>query len=230
MAEPPIPGDRCAGATLVVMAKAPIPGLAKTRLAPRLGPEGAAALHAVLLDRALRAATSSGFASVALWCAPGRRSPYFAALQGAAGLELRDQPAGDLGARMHAAFAHHLAAGGPVVMMGTDCPELGPPQLASARAALAGADAVIVPALDGGYAALGLRRLDGSLFEGVPWGGPEVMTVTRARLRSLGWSTRELPALRDVDVPEDLEWLRASGILDAEERARLEPYLRVDTR
>jgi rSAM/selenodomain-associated transferase 1 len=210
------------------MAKAPIPGFAKTRLVPCLGPDGAAALHAVLLERSLGTATSSGFETVALWCAPGKHSPYFEALPEGAGLHLRDQPAGDLGQRMHAAFEAHLSAGGPVVMMGTDCPELGASHLANAREVLSGgADAVIVPALDGGYAALGLRQLDRSLFEGIPWGSAEVLAVTRERIRRLGWRARELPALRDVDVPGDVDWLLASGILGAEERARLEPYLRV---
>lgn len=214
-------------AALAVMAKAPIPGFAKTRLVPRLGPAGAAELHAVLLERTLRTAASSAFARVVLWCAPGRRSPFFAALSRAATLELRDQPEGDLGRRMRAAFEHHLAAASAVVMVGTDCPELTVEHLSSATAALsAGADAVVVPARDGGYAALGLVRLDRSLFEGVPWGTPDVLATTRARIRALGWTAHELPPVRDVDVPEDVDWLLASGLLDDDERARIARHLR----
>jgi uncharacterized protein len=214
-------------ATLIVMAKAPVPGFAKTRLIPRLGPEGAAELHAILLERTLRTARASGFAPVALWCAPGRAHPAFQALRGAAGLELRDQPEGDLGARMLAAFEHHLAAGTPAVMVGTDCPELAVCHLEAAGAALGdGADAVLLPAEDGGYAAIGLARVDRSLFEGVRWGSSDVMAATRERLRLLGWTARELCPLRDADRPEDLDWLLASGLLDEGERARLERYLR----
>jgi uncharacterized protein len=212
---------------LAVLAKAPIPGFAKTRLAPRLGPEGAAELHAVLLERTLRAAGSSGFAPVALWCAPDSRSPFFAALRGVAALDLHDQPEGDLGARMLAAFELHLAAGAPVVLVGTDCPELGPARLRAAGAALAGgADAVILPAADGGYAALGLARVDRSLFDGMRWGSSEVLEETRRRIRRLGWTAHELRPVRDVDRPEDLEWLLASGILSGEEVERIARYLR----
>jgi uncharacterized protein len=214
------------GPTLAVLAKAPIPGLAKTRLVPRLGPEGAAELHALLLERTVRTALASSFASVALWCAPDRRAPIFAALGESAPLELRDQPEGDLGARMLAAFEWHLARGGPVVLVGTDCPELTARQLDAAATALAGgADAVVLPAEDGGYAAIGLTRADRSLFERMPWGTGRVMAVTRERLHRLGWTSRELSPLRDVDIPEDLDWLLSTGLLTVEERARLARYL-----
>jgi uncharacterized protein len=215
------------GAALAVMAKAPVAGFAKTRLIPRLGAAGAAALHAVLLERTLRMAATSGFERVALWCAPDRRSPFFEALGADSAIELRDQPAGDLGARMLAVFEHHLGAGAPLVMVGTDCPELATEHLASARAALAGgADAALLPALDGGYAAIALARVDRSLFEDMPWGSAQVLAATRERLARLGWTARELsPAVRDVDRPEDVEWLLESGRLTDAERARIAPYV-----
>jgi hypothetical protein len=212
-------------ATLVVMAKAPIPGFAKTRLVPLLGPEGAAELHAVLLARTLRTASASGFETVALWCAPARDAPFFAGLRAGGALELHDQPEGDLGTRMRAAFEHHLAAG-PVVTIGSDCPELAPEHLARARAALAcGADAVFLPATDGGYAAIGLARVDRAVFDGIPWGEAGVMEATRERLRRLGWTARELEPVRDVDLPPDVEWLLASGILAEAERARVARWM-----
>jgi rSAM/selenodomain-associated transferase 1 len=213
-------------ATLAVLAKAPVAGFAKTRLAPRLGAAGAAELQAVLLERTLRTAAASGFGRVAVWCAPHRRAPPFDGLSAAGALELHDQPEGDLGARMQAAFERHLAPGRPVVIIGTDSPELGPGHLARARAVLdGGADAVLLPAQDGGYAALGLARLDASLFRDVGWGGGDVLATTRDRLRRLGWSAEELAPVRDVDVPADLDWLLASGLLSEGERARLAPYL-----
>ncbi len=84
-----------------------------------------------------------------------------------------------------------------------------------------GIDAVFVPAEDGGYVAIGLRRADPSLFTFVRWGTSEVMEETRTRLRNLGWSYRELPAMRDVDVPADLDWLMSDGTLSVEEIGRL---------
>lgn len=208
--------------TLAVLARAPVPGFAKTRLIPRLGAEGAAALHALLVERTLRTAAQAGFAELALWCAPSGHHPFFRACAALGPFRLAAQPAGGLGARMHAAFAAALAPGAPVVLVGTDAPALSVPLLREAGAALrAGADAVVVPAEDGGYALLGLARLDRALFDGVPWGTGEVLEATRARLAHLGFTCRELAPVRDVDRPEDVDWLLGSGLLDAEERARV---------
>jgi glycosyltransferase A (GT-A) superfamily protein (DUF2064 family) len=84
---------------------------------------------------------------------------------------------------------------------------------------------VFVPAEDGGYALIGLSRLDPRLFEGVPWGTSGVMAETRARLRAVGWSAHELSPLRDVDRPEDAEWLLRAGLLDDAERRALSGLL-----
>lgn len=206
-----------------IFAKAPIPGYAKTRLIPRLGPEGAAALQALLLKRTIRTVSRPGSSfDVTLWCAPGSDEPSLGACRIAAPVALRDQPGGDLGQRMCFAFETLMAEGGPVLLVGTDCPSLTHEHLRASRSALDdGHDAVCLPALDGGYALIGLRRLDRELFSDVPWGTSEVMTETRSRLRQLGWSWRELPAVRDIDVPDDLDWLLAGDLLDAEERAVL---------
>ena len=127
---------------------------------------------------------------------------------------------------MLAAFEAHLAEGGPVVLIGTDSPSITPAHLGSARAALAGgADAVLLPAEDGGYAAIGLARVDRRLFSGLPWGTSGVLADTLEGLRQLGWAVHRLPPVRDVDLPEDVDWLLASELLTEAERARLAPYL-----
>jgi glycosyltransferase A (GT-A) superfamily protein (DUF2064 family) len=71
-----------------------------------------------------------------------------------------------------------------------------------------GADAVLAPAEDGGYALIALRRVSPRLFADIDWGGPRVMAQTRERLAALGWRWRELPTLWDVDRPEDVARLR----------------------
>jgi glycosyltransferase A (GT-A) superfamily protein (DUF2064 family) len=78
-----------------------------------------------------------------------------------------------------------------------------------------GADAVFVPCEDGGYALIGLQRVDARLFDCIAWGGDNVMADTRARLTGLGWRWRELETLWDVDRPEDYRRLLASGLLEA---------------
>ena len=210
--------QRPRGDIVAVLAKAPIPGFAKTRLIPRLGANCAAALHGLMVARTLRTAVSAGFAGVSLWCTPSQADPFFQTCRREGEIRLMDQPHGDLGYRMFHAFETHLVGGGPVVLIGTDCPSLSVQHLQEARATLnTGVDAVFVPSLDGGYAAIGLRRIDRLLFTSIAWGTSDVMAVTRSRLRALGWSYHELPAVRDVDRPEDVEWLLSSGLLDARE-------------
>ncbi len=91
-----------------------------------------------------------------------------------------------------------------VVLIGTDCPVLRVADLrAAARALQGGADAVLSPAEDGGYALIGLRRVSPWLFSGLEWGSGSVLRETRTRLRELGWRWRELRTVWDVDRPED---------------------------
>jgi glycosyltransferase A (GT-A) superfamily protein (DUF2064 family) len=73
-------------------------------------------------------------------------------------------------------------------------------------------DAVLGPAEDGGYVLLGLRHAAPALFRDMPWGEESIAALTRERMRELGWRWRELPALRDLDRPEDLDWYRALSV------------------
>ena len=185
---------------IALMAKAPLPGLAKTRLAPRLGWQGAAALAERLLDHAVAQAAAAAPGAVTLWAAPDDQHPAFQRQQARHGVTLLVQPAGDLGVRMLAVFA----AGAPLLLMGTDAPALDAPMLRAAAAALSGHDAVFVPALDGGYALIGLQRPQPLLFEAMPWSTPQVMALTRQRLAAAGLRHAELPPVPDIDEPADL--------------------------
>ena len=172
--------------SVIVFAREPRAGLVKTRLIPLLGPAGAARLHARLVARALARAREARLGRVELW-------------------GLRRQRGGDLGARMLHAFRQGLRRAERVILIGADCPVLGAPALRQAARWLAGgADAVLAPAEDGGYALIALRRVSPRLFAGIEWGGAQVMAQTRARLAALGWRWRELPAVWDVDRPEDV--------------------------
>src|SRR5581483_10754991 len=201
-------GARC---RVVVFARAPVPGRAKTRLVPALGAEGAAELAARLTEHSLRAAKAARIGPVELWCAPDASHPFFAGCARRHGAALRPQGRGDLGARMHRA----LAAGTPAVLVGSDIPAMTPAYLRAAARALARADVVLGPARDGGYVLIGLRRPQRSLFAGVSWGGPSVLERTRLRIARAGLRTRQLPPLFDVDRPEDLKRL-PPGAIDRE--------------
>lgn len=198
-------------AHIALMARAPVPGQAKTRLMPALGAAGAAALATRLLHHALHQAAAAQPASLTLWATPDTTHPAFAEAAAQHNLHLRAQPAGDLGARMAAVFEH--SDGLPVLLMGSDIPALDAATLRSAAAALKGHDAVFVPALDGGYGLVGLRRpgpaLLAALFDGMRWSTAQVMAQTRERLAAGGWRAAELPAVSDIDEPADLAHLPA---------------------
>ena len=186
------------------MAKAPVAGFAKTRLIPALGAEGAALLAARLLQHAVAQALVAALGPVELCCAPDHHHPAFASLRDAFGLVWSDQGDGDLGARMDRAFERRLPIDGAVLLIGTDAPALDATMLQRAAAALAETDAVFVPALDGGYALIGLRRPAPSLFEAMTWSVSTVMAHTRERLASAGLRHTELPPLADIDEAADL--------------------------
>ena len=201
--------SRCA---VVVMAKAPLAGYAKTRLIPALGAAGAAALAERLLDHAVAQALAAALGPVTLCVTPDRSHPAFVRLARQPGIGLADQGTGDLGQRMHRAFEAALQPPvDRVLLIGTDAPALDAAVLQAAAAGLATHDAVFVPALDGGYALLGLRRPAPALFEGMAWSTAEVMARTRERLAAAGLRALELEALADVDEPADLVHL---GFLD----------------
>ena len=201
---------------IAILAKAPLAGFAKTRLAPALGTRGAARLQRAFVLRTVQVAQQARLGGgVQLWCAPDADQRFFRALQRTTGVECMDQPAGDLGQRMVAAIA---AAPGPVLLVGTDCPALTAQHLRAAAAALqvganTGADtnarAVFIPAEDGGYVLVGLRQPQPGLFHGIDWSTDRVMAQTRQRAHALGVALCELALLWDVDTPDDLARLAA---------------------
>lgn len=191
---------------IVVMAKAPRAGLAKTRLMPALGADGAAQLAQRMLQHTLREAVAADIGAVELCRTPGDD----AAWQGIvlpAGLHLSAQGEGDLGARMGRVAERVVSAGEAVLLVGTDCPALHASVLRQIANCLQTVDAVMVPASDGGYVALALQRFDAALFSNISWSTASVASAQRTRIAQLGWSLASLSALHDIDEPDDLQHL-----------------------
>ena len=189
------------GTRIVIFAKAPVAGKAKTRLAPVLGEAGAARLAAEMLHNTVAAAKATGL-GVELCATPPPLHPEWEGL-------LPDVPCtaqgeGDLGERLARAAARVIGGGENVLLIGTDCPALDPERLGAAAAKLGRYDAVLHPADDGGYALLGLRRFDRSIFENIAWSTATVAAETIGRLDALGFSLHVAETLRDIDEPEDL--------------------------
>jgi len=195
----PLPSTTTA---VAILATAPIPGLAKTQLIPSIGEQAAAFLQERLTEKAVATALSAEVGRIALWTAPDSSHDTFLSMVARKPLTLRPQPAGDLGARMLAAAT---AAQGPVLIIGTDCPALTPRHLRSAAKALQdGAEVVLIPAEDGNYVLIGLRRAEPSLFAQIPWGTPKVLAETRARIIANRLVLNEFPPLWDVETEDDL--------------------------
>jgi rSAM/selenodomain-associated transferase 1 len=200
---------------LLVFAREPVPGRVKTRLTPSLSPAAAAGVYAYLLERTMLLAAEARARTVVerveCWCEPTSERPYFVALGRRFGVDLRDQPAGDLGQRMHQALHQALAEGDRALLVGSDCPGLGLDTLARGAQALQEHDAVFVPAVDGGYALVGLSR-PVDCFSAIEWGTSAVMGQTRSRLADLRVRWRELEPVVDIDTAADLEaWLRTDS-------------------
>ena len=199
-----------ASVAVFVFARAPVPGAAKTRLAPRLGEWGAARLQARLTRRALRTALAARCGPVELHATPAAGHPFFERLARQLPIAVRAQRGADLGERMRRAFERGLHRHAAVILIGTDCPALGPADLRrAARLLRGGCDAVLAPAEDGGYALIALKKLRPRIFEGIRWGGGAVLRDTLARLEAEGLAARLLRTVWDVDRPEDLARLRS---------------------
>jgi rSAM/selenodomain-associated transferase 1 len=188
---------------IVIFAKAPIAGSAKTRLIPALGAEGAARLAADMLAQTITEAKAANLGEPELCMSPAPHSADWALFR-PNGVPMTDQGPGNLGERLARATSRVIGAGERALLIGTDCPELGADRLRAAAARLTTHDAIMHPAHDGGYALLGLTRFDPSLFRDIAWSTSSVAADTIARIRALGWSLHIGETLYDIDKPEDL--------------------------
>jgi rSAM/selenodomain-associated transferase 1 len=200
---------------LLVFLKLPVPGGAKTRLVPHLGPQAAAELYRVLAQEEVRATAPEAGEYERLLCfAPAAERDAIA--QWFPGEELWPQPEGDLGTRMALAFAEGFRRGARrVAIVGTDVPAVSRAHVLEALHSLEAHDLTLGPAHDGGYYLLALRRPEPRLFAGIPWSTSLVGRETLARAEGFGLRVALLETLTDVDTIGDvrLEWPRLRGLL-----------------
>ena len=188
--------------SIAILAKAPIPGLAKTRLIPTIGAHAAAVLQERLTERAVTTALAANVGPVTLWCAPDSTHSTFLRLVARLRITLKPQPHGDLGERMLAAAA---ACNGPMLVIGTDCPALTEVHLRGAANAIReGTDVILIPADDSGYVLIGTRSEQPVLFAGIAWGTKTVLAESRARIIKNRLALAERPPLWDIDTERDL--------------------------
>lgn len=191
------------GPAIGVMAKAPLPGLAKTRLAAAFGATAAAQLAAAMLLDTAALVRRLGLPAY-LIVTPAE---HCASVSSLVDLPALPQGEGDLGDRMVAAFDALFALGhAPVVLIGTDTPHLSPAHLQEILARATGEPdaAVIGRAEDGGYWAIALARPAPFLFVGIPWSSADVREATRLAAARAGVALREGPVCYDLDTIDDL--------------------------
>ncbi|HST42105.1 MAG TPA: TIGR04282 family arsenosugar biosynthesis glycosyltransferase [Conexibacter sp.] len=180
---------------LAVIAKAPVAGRSKTRLCPPCTPAQAARLAAASLQDTLAAVASARVDRRLLVL-----DDPSGAFRAPSGFELLRQRGDGLAERLASAFAD---AGGPTLLIGMDTPQVTPALLEHGLALLHPRRAVLGPAPDGGYWAIGLAAPDARVFAGVPMSSDETCAVQRRRLAACGLAVDELPPLRDVDRIDD---------------------------
>jgi rSAM/selenodomain-associated transferase 1 len=186
---------------LIVFVKAPRAGFVKTRLADSLGPDAACTAYCRLVEHSLRAlkdldsvqlrfTPNDALSEIEPWLAPH----WTAASQGN----------GDLGERLHRAFAEAFAAGARrVVAIGSDCPDVSASDIEAAWMALRDCDVAIGPATDGGYWLLGLSAPHRELFQEIAWSSSTVFRETLARAGKASLEVQVLRELADVDSADD---------------------------
>jgi len=192
-------------ARILIFAKEPVVGRVKTRLIPALGAEGACQFHADCLEHTVSTRNAEQIAPVDLVVTPADQHRMCQKLADKYAMTLYTQCGHDLGERMAQAAEQALRSADYVLLTGTDSPALTKVAIEYAlQQMVAGNDAVMIPAEDGGYVLLGLRRFIAELFTDMPWGTEQVAEITRKRCEEQGVTLVECPLLWDVDRPEDL--------------------------
>lgn len=189
---------------LIVFAKPPIAGLAKTRLIPQLGAEGAAELHSQLVMHTLVNLINPAQWETQLWCSTEINHNFFQKCHKIYQVNRRLQIGNKLGDRMYHAMLTSLESYDNVCLIGTDCPVLDKPVIEQAFSRLKNVDMVFNPAEDGGYVLVSAKKLDEKIFQKVTWGTDAVMRQTKDNAKEKNFQLALLPTLWDVDVPEDL--------------------------
>lgn len=189
---------------LIIFTRYPEPGKTKTRLIPTLGEEGAAILQRQLTEYTIREAKKLlNQATISIYYTGKDQD----SMRGWLGDDLNyyTQATGNLGDRMQSAFNDAFKKGfSRVIIIGIDCPDLNQTLLQEAFNHLINHDLVLGEAVDGGYYLIGLTNVVPELFQDIPWGTNQVLSLTHNIAKKLNLKLSLLPILPDIDRPEDL--------------------------
>ena len=196
-------------ATLIILAKRPQAGRSKTRLGASIGNVRAANLFTLMtrmtLDAAHQARATTPGLSIVLAVDPvhavHQPCPCWPST-----IDRVAQGSGDLGERLRHVMGH--ARSGPILLIGTDAPQVRAHHLRGALTALHHHDAVFGPAVDGGFWLAGIanRNHDQKLFRDVRWSTSHTLADVKRSLPN-DWSIGEVETLRDIDELSDIDAL-----------------------
>lgn len=190
---------------LLIFTKSPVLGEVKTRLQPDYTLEQSLHVHKKLIFNTLALTNEADDIDIELCCTPDRNTSFFLECENNFPIVLSNQEGTDLGEKMAFSLSVALQTCEKVVIIGTDCPEINIDYINQAFEALNSNNAVIGPAVDGGYVLLGLNQFNITLFKNITWSSKHVLSQTKQALKKLSWSYKELGIMRDLDRPADLE-------------------------
>jgi uncharacterized protein len=189
--------------TLVIMAKAPKPGMVKTRLTQSLPSPAVTALYRCLLEDTLALATSLPSVEVAVMCPESDQDELTALLDST--VQVVAQKGEGLAAGLVSVFRHFTAFGRQhVIAFNSDSPHLPPSVLERAFEILAANDVVVGPTHDGGYYLVGAKAAHPALFESDGMGTGSALDRLLTRAKALELSTGFTEPFYDIDVANDL--------------------------
>lgn len=187
-------GSEC----LIIIAKNPVYGKVKTRLAQTLGNDKALSVYIDLLNHTLRESSEGLRKKIVYFDSHLEKAHNLPA-----GFQQKVQATGDLGVRLHSALTDELKDCRKAIIVGSDCPTLTAEIIDSAFHLLDRRDVVLGPASDGGYYLIGMKHDIPELFHDIPWSTNRVLNVTLEKLKRGGFTVDLLPELSDVDTEED---------------------------
>ena len=184
-------------ALVQIFAKPPEEGKVKTRLIPDLGKAKATEVYRYCLRYTLNLVHQSPL-DYQLWLGEDSNNLFFA------DEKYKLQQGEDLGQRMYHAISQGLCESNAVLLIGSDCLDLTHAHLALATEALIDNDLVLLPTLDGGFAMIGCRKIESSLFADVEWSSERVLAQTLNNARQIKYRVHLLETVRDIDTLSDL--------------------------
>jgi rSAM/selenodomain-associated transferase 1 len=186
---------------LIIFYRNPEPGRVKTRLAATVGDERALAIYLKLASHTRSIAAEVDCDRIVWYSNFADTEDNWSNQE----FKKEVQYGEDLGSKMQLAFEHAFSQGySRVCIIGTDCLELTTEIINEAFYKLKNHDAVLGPALDGGYYLLGMKKVHPEFFTNNLWSTDSVSAKTIEDFTKLNLSYHLLPTLRDVDTADDL--------------------------